>query len=83
VLYEAATGRPAFEDDEAEATTWQTEDQVDAGFPQLLGPAPRATGPLAEAIEAALAFDPADRPSMLELAALLTPHAPGAQPWSG
>ena len=38
-------------------STWQTDDQVDAGFPQLLGPAPPATGALAAAIDACLAFD--------------------------
>jgi serine/threonine protein kinase len=82
VLFEAAMGRPAFEDDDAEASTWETDDQLDAGFPQLLGPAPRATGPLAGAIDACLAFDPADRPSIRDLAAALLPHAPGAYPWS-
>jgi serine/threonine protein kinase len=80
VLYEAASGRPAFDDD-TEASTWHTGDQVDAGFPQLLGPAPPAPGPLAGAIDACLAFDPADRPSLEELAAALIPHAPGDPPW--
>ena len=81
VLFEAAMGRPAFEDDEAAASTWQTDDQVDAGFPQLLGPAPPATGALAAAIDACLAFAPADRPTLSELAAALVEHAPGAHLW--
>jgi eukaryotic-like serine/threonine-protein kinase len=33
------------------------------------------------AIGACLAFDPAERPALAELAALLTPLAPGARPW--
>ena len=80
VLFEAATGRAAFEDD-AEATSWATGDQLDAGFPQLDGPAPPATGALATAIDACLAPDPADRPSLPELAAELVAHAPGARAW--
>jgi serine/threonine protein kinase len=86
VLFEAATGNPAFVDDEAEASTWQTEDQVDAGFPQLVAPAPPVTGTdpaLAEAITACLAFDPADRPALAELADALVPLAPGARRWGG
>jgi eukaryotic-like serine/threonine-protein kinase len=85
VLYEAATGEPAFEDDASVASTsdtWQTEEQLDAGFPQLEAPAPKATGPLAAVIDACLAFDPTDRPTLPELAAELRPHAPGAHPWS-
>ncbi len=85
VLYEAATGEPAFEDDASVASTddtWQTEEQLDAGFPQLQAPARKATGPLAAVIDACLAFDPTDRPTLPELAAELRPHAPGAHPWS-
>jgi serine/threonine protein kinase len=85
VLYEAATGEPAFDDDASVASTddtWQTGEEVDAGFPQLEAPAPKAAGPLASVIDACLAFDPADRPTLPELAAALRPHAPGAHPWS-
>ena len=85
VLYEATTGEPAFEDDATLASsddTWQTGEQLDAGFPQLEAPAPKATGPLAPVIDACLAFDPDDRPTLLELAAGLRPLAPGAHPWS-
>jgi serine/threonine protein kinase len=84
VLYEAVTGRQAFVDDEAEATTWQTDDHLDAGFPQLLGPPPPITAAdpdLAGAIEASLAFDPADRPTLSELADALAEFAPGARRW--
>jgi serine/threonine protein kinase len=73
VLYEAATGEPAFDDDESwtdDSGTWDTEDQQQAGFPQLAGPAPsaatRAAVPaaLADAIDACLSPDPADRPPL-------------------
>jgi eukaryotic-like serine/threonine-protein kinase len=85
VLYEAATGEPAFDDDESwtDATgTWETGDQEDAGFPQLEGPAPSAASngrlpaELAGAIDACLEADPADRPSLEELAARLEKFAP-------
>ena len=72
VLYEAATGLPAFDG----------EDE----FPQLTGPAPATSGvpeELAAAIDACLAFEASERPSLTELAALLTPLAPGARPWDG
>jgi serine/threonine protein kinase len=85
LLYEAATGAPAFEDDASVASsedTWQTGEQLDAGFPQLEARAPLATGPLGPTIDACLAPDPRDRPTLPELAALLRPHAPGAHPWS-
>jgi serine/threonine protein kinase len=97
VLYEAATGEPAFDDPDdedgtgsweddtdASSATWHTEDQLDAGYPQLEGPAPAAvTGSdeLSAAIDACLAFDPAGRPSVPELAAMLVPLAPGARRW--
>jgi serine/threonine protein kinase len=92
VLYEAATGEPAFDDDESltddtgPSGTWHTEDQLEAGYPQLDGPAPAPTGvagELAGAIEACLAFEPAARPSLDDLAAILAPLAPGARPWLG
>ncbi len=90
VLYEAATGEPAFDDDESwtddsgPSGTWHTDDQLEAGYPQLKEPAPAATGvpdELAGAIGACLAFEPAARPSLDELASMLTPLAPGARPW--
>jgi serine/threonine protein kinase len=85
VLYEAATGEPAFEDDATVASsedTWQTGEQLDAGFPQLETRAPSAPGPLGPVIDACLAPDPRERPTLPELAARLRPHAPGAHPWS-
>jgi eukaryotic-like serine/threonine-protein kinase len=91
VLYEAVTGEPPFDEDSGSWTddtgpsgTWQTEDQLEAGYPQLEAPAPATIGvapDVAAAIEACLAFDPAERPSLDELAAMLTPVAPGARPW--
>jgi serine/threonine protein kinase len=96
VLYEAATGEPPFDQDDGSwtddsgpsepAETWQTEDQVAAGYPQLDGPAPAVTGvpdELAAAIDASLAFEPNARPTLDELAAMLTSLAPGARPWGG
>ena len=85
LLYEAATGEPAFEDDATLASsedTWQTGEQLDAGFPQLESRAPRAEGPLGPLIDACLEPDPHGRPTLPELAARLRPHAPGAHPWS-
>jgi serine/threonine protein kinase len=74
VLYEAATGDPAFEDEEswtaASGETWDTEEQREAGFPQLEGSPPSAAAgtdlpaPVAAAIDACLAPDPADRPTL-------------------
>ena len=82
VLYEAATGDPAFDDDEswtADSGTWDTDDQRAAGYPQLNGAAPSALGraseELADAIAACLAFDPADRPTPAELMKWLRPLA--------
>jgi hypothetical protein len=93
VLFEAATGEPAFDEDDASLTddtgpsaTWETEDQLAAGYPQLEHPAPATSGvpdELAAAVDACLAPEPADRPSLTELAAMLTPFAPGAHPWAG
>ena len=81
VLYEAATGEAAFDDDESwtdepsgPSGTWHTEDQRAAGYPQLEGPAPSAAARadlpagLAEAIDACLAPEPSDRPSLEALA---------------
>jgi eukaryotic-like serine/threonine-protein kinase len=85
LLFEAVTGRSAFDDEDAEpsdSATWHTEEQMDAGFPQLEAPAPPATGPLGPLVASCLAFDPADRPTLPELAAELLPLAPGAHPWS-
>jgi len=77
VLYEAATGAPAFDDDESWTAdsegTWDTEDQRDAGFPQLDGSPPPAAAradlpaSVAAAIDACLAAEPADRPTLDEL----------------
>jgi eukaryotic-like serine/threonine-protein kinase len=84
VLYEAATGEPAFDDDEswtADSETWDTEDQRTAGFPQLAAPAPSAAAHdglpdgLAGAIDACLAPEPADRPRLDALAERLEPFA--------
>jgi serine/threonine protein kinase len=87
VLYEAATGDPAFEDDESwtsdsgSSHTWDTSDQQDAGFPQLERPAPSATAggrlpaELAVAIDACLEQDPFDRPPLEDIAAWLEPLA--------
>jgi eukaryotic-like serine/threonine-protein kinase len=95
VLYEAATGEPAFDDDGSLTDdsahsgtwgTWDTDDQAAAGYPQLAG-APVAGGraglpaELAAAIDACLAHDPADRPGLEQLADMLVPLAPGARPW--
>jgi eukaryotic-like serine/threonine-protein kinase len=82
VLYEAATGAPAFDDDEswtADSDTWDTGDQVDMGYPQIDGPAPSARGSLpgelADAIDGCLATDAGDRPTLERLAARLAPFA--------
>jgi eukaryotic-like serine/threonine-protein kinase len=90
VLFEAAMGEPAFDEDDGSWTddsgpsgTWDTEDQAAAGYPQLERPAEPAHGPLAGAIDACLAPAPGDRPTLEELAAMLAPHAPGARPWGG
>ena len=93
VLYEAATGEPAFDegggsgswtDDTGPSRTWHTEEQLAAGYPQLERPAPRCAGvpgALADAIDACLAREPAERPTLQHLAAALVPLAPGARPW--
>ncbi len=91
MLYEAATGEPAFDDDEswtdasdtAEGAavtprTWSTGEQLAAGYPQLDGPAPSAAAgsvpaALAEAIDACLATEPDDRPSLDEVMERLRP----------
>jgi eukaryotic-like serine/threonine-protein kinase len=90
VLYEAATGEPAFDDDESRTSdsgssvTWDTEDQRAAGFPQLERRAPSAAShgtlpaELAAVIDSCLAPDPAGRPSLDAVAAWLEPLAPRA-----
>jgi serine/threonine protein kinase len=87
VLYEAATGEPAFEDDGEAWTddtgpsdTWDTAEQQEAGYPQLEGPAPSAAmrrgvpAGLAEVIDACLEPDPADRPAPADVIERLGPH---------
>jgi serine/threonine protein kinase len=126
VLYEAATGVPAFDDRDDEGfeeedaggmpafddpddegveeeeesegdvgdgasddrpATWDTADQIAAGYPQLDGPAAavathRALPPgLSAAIDACLRREPAARPTPAQLAARLVPFAPGARRW--
>ena len=93
VLHQAATGEPAFDDDQSwtadsgPSGTWDTDDQRDAGYPQLERPAPSVAAhrddlpaDLVDAIDACLSTDAADRPALEQLAAALTPHAPGARP---
>jgi len=95
VLYEAATGCAAFDDDESwtpdSATTgtgtgdrprtWSTGEQTAAGYPQLEAPAPPVAASsalpdgLAAAIDACLAPEPADRPTLAVLAGALQPFA--------
>jgi serine/threonine protein kinase len=85
VLYEAATGRAAFDDDgswtdDATARTWDTAEQLEAGYPQLDGAPPPACrddlpAGLGSAIDACLAPAPAGRPALDELIELLRPHA--------
>jgi serine/threonine protein kinase len=78
VLYEAATGEPAFDDDEswtADSESWDTGDQLEAGYPQLAGTAPAAGGPLGDVIGACLARDPANRPTLEQLVEHLRPFA--------
>ncbi len=93
VLYEAATGIAPFDEDDGSGSwtddtgpsdTWHTEEQLEAGYPQLDGPAPACTGvpaALAAVVDACLAHDPADRPTLHEVAAALVELAPGARPW--
>jgi serine/threonine protein kinase len=88
VLYEAATGQAAFEDDgswtdEDSGRTWDTAEQLAAGYPQLAGPPPpppRDDLPagLASAIGACLAPAPADRPALDELIELLSRYTEAA-----
>ena len=84
VLYEAATGRPPVADPSQAAgndptSTWDTDDQRAAGFPQLEARIPSAAANgrlpagLAEVIDACLETRPADRPTLDELAASLAP----------
>ena len=79
VLWEAATGRSAFggEDDEELLPSSSEEDLAEELHPQLRRPAERVRrhrrlpATLAHAIDAALAPEPLDRPSVSALAALL------------
>lgn len=89
VLYEAVSGEPAFDDDgdswtaETEtgdpSRTWDTDEQVAEGYPQLEGSPPslvaagRVPRALAGAIDACLSFEPDDRPRLEELMAALEP----------
>jgi eukaryotic-like serine/threonine-protein kinase len=72
-----------------DGATWDTGDQVAAGYPQLDGPAlpvtthRRLPPPLAAAIDACLRPEPAERPTPAQLAARLVPFAPGARRWDG
>jgi len=67
VLFEAVTGRQAFDDEDDDGTG-----EVDyADVPQLHERAPRVKGPFAELLEACLQPDPADRPPLAEATAAL------------
>jgi serine/threonine protein kinase len=75
VLFEALTGRPAF-DDEEDDSELPTDEEPDV-YPQLEARAPRiatfreAEPSLARAVDASLEPDPDRRPSIDELAAAL------------
>ena len=94
VLYEAATGQAAFEDDEswtgdateesasASAHTWDTGEQLAAGYPQLEGPPPPVAtfrddlpAGVADTIDACFAPAPAGRPALDDLIELLSARA--------
>jgi len=67
VLFEAVTGEPAFDDPDDDGSG-----EVDpADVPQLHRPAPALRGPFAELVRACLAFEPAERPRLTEVAAQL------------
>ena len=71
-VYEALAGGPAFPGGSREGGA-----QLEERFPQLVhGPTPLPThvaGEMKDAVEAALAFEPADRPSAVELADAVEP----------
>ena len=92
VLWEAATGRPAFgtEEDEARLPTSSEDDLPEALHPQLQRAADpvrrhrRLPTTLAHAIDSTLATDPSARPTIIQLAAVLeqvprvvSPRSPG------
>jgi eukaryotic-like serine/threonine-protein kinase len=90
VLYEAAVGEPAFAEEAWQketgwtepSATWDTGDQLTAGYPQLETVAPSVAAmdivpmALAEAIDACLAPDPELRPTLEELVWRIAPYAP-------
>jgi eukaryotic-like serine/threonine-protein kinase len=81
VLYEAATGEPAFDDGSwtGASGTLDTEQQREGGYPQLNGARPSAHGrtseALAQLIDACLTHDPEQRPALEDVMRRLQPVA--------